>query len=166
MAMLPRNVAFVNGHLYIADAPTHKLVFRLTGLVREMSPGSNVVTTLAGTRFEGVFAHGGPATSATQARPGKWPRCPRAHGCRQVTSRTFGMPLSRGVVYRSPQCAFARRNGAHRYAVGIRSGGMVEGVEGDQDDAPFALCAVANRRGSALCDSCGDRPVGVQKYCA
>jgi RimJ/RimL family protein N-acetyltransferase len=32
-----------------------------------------------------------------------------------------------------------------RYAGEIRSRGMVEGVEGEQDDAPFAVCVLLRR---------------------
>jgi hypothetical protein len=32
-----------------------------------------------------------------------------------------------------------------RYAGEIRSRGMVEGVEGEQDDAPFAVCVVVRQ---------------------
>jgi RimJ/RimL family protein N-acetyltransferase len=32
-----------------------------------------------------------------------------------------------------------------RYAAEIRSGGMVEGMEGEQDDAPFAVCVLLRK---------------------
>ncbi len=35
-----------------------------------------------------------------------------------------------------------------RYAGEIRSRGMVEGVEGEQDDAPFAVCVLLEETGA------------------
>jgi hypothetical protein len=43
-----------------------------------------------------------------------------------------------------------RFHGVHKwmYAGEIRSRGMVEGVEGEQDDAPFAVCVLPRRAGT------------------
>src|SRR5260370_42652332 len=61
VAMTPCGVAFVGGHLYIADSPRTRTP-RLTGAVREMSPGTGLLSTLAGTHVQGPAGDRGPAT--------------------------------------------------------------------------------------------------------
>ena len=64
VALTACNVAFAQGHLYIADSTQGRLP-RSSGAVREMSPGSSLLTTPAGTHAAGPLGDGGPATAAT-----------------------------------------------------------------------------------------------------
>jgi len=59
VALSACDVAFAHGHLLIAD-PT-----RYVGAVREMSPGSSLLTTPAGTHAFGLLGDGGPAIKAS-----------------------------------------------------------------------------------------------------
>jgi RimJ/RimL family protein N-acetyltransferase len=44
-----------------------------------------------------------------------------------------------------------------RYAGEIRSRGVVDGVEGEQDDAPFAVCVLLRRDWDGLSDGLSGR---------
>src|SRR5215470_7066938 len=59
VALSPCDVAFAHGHLLIAEAT------RRAGAVREMSPGSSLLTTPAGTHAFGPVGDGGAATAAS-----------------------------------------------------------------------------------------------------
>src|SRR6202034_619114 len=64
VALTRCNVACVGGHLYIADTAPRPRSHQ-TGAVREMSPGSSTLTTLAGSHlFSGPIGDGRPATKA------------------------------------------------------------------------------------------------------
>ena len=96
--------------------------------------------TRIGWRSDGRYGagSGGGATRLRSGAPG-W----RSH------SSVLGS-ASGGVVHCAPQRTFARRHGAHGHAVRgcIHSRGLVEGAEGEQDDAPFAVCALLRETGT------------------
>ena len=62
VALSPCDVAFADGHLLIADVAD---TTTRAGAVREMSPGSSLLTTLAGTHAFGPLGDGGAATAAS-----------------------------------------------------------------------------------------------------